>query len=124
MKIAPDTENLVQRLAASLASRPSRRGFIGFAGKAALAGGMWLSGGSLAEAAHCAVCRGGPCPECSSPHGQCVGCIDGAGCPSNCTQSSWHCCNNLCGGNSQICAECTCPGDTCCYCFVCSSVVC
>lgn len=116
--------SVIGRVAAGLALRPSRRGLLGFTGSTALAVGLWLSGASLAEAAHCAQCGGGPCHPCVSPHPSCFSCPDTGGCPEGYSSSQWSCCNQQ-TGEVQICAECTKDDDSdCCHCFVTVAITC
>lgn len=109
-------ETLTQKFGAGLASKYSRRGFIGFAGKAALGMALWLNGSSLAYATHCAcgcdvVNPRCPCRGCGA---ECTNCAGGGGCGTGCSSSNtWNCCINGC---VMTCTECCC-NETQCHCF-------
>jgi hypothetical protein len=107
----------LQQVAAQYASRSSRRGFLRFAGSAALALGLGLHGVSLVEAsAPCYGCVGcEPDGKCNAGAGEgpCSNC-NPTGCPNGCsTTGYWTCCNSGCYWQ---CSECCCNNSGC-YCF-------
>jgi len=117
--------NLTIRIGKALARRSSRRGFLRFAGAAALGLGVGLHGVSLTWALDCYDCPGaGSNCNCSEPdagncclrwpQGSCgqngtYACTS-TGCDSRCTQESWNCCFDCC---SWTCAECCCNYNGC-----------
>lgn len=107
-------DGVTRTLGAALARRSrSRRGFIVFAGQAALGIALALNGSSLAFAAACPCPCGGQCP-CVGCGAECTGCPTSGGCPANCTGGSeWTCCVNGC---VMLCSECCCGGTEC-HCF-------
>jgi hypothetical protein len=125
-----EKHDLTARLAARLASKSSRRGFLGFAGATAVGLGVGLHGASLAWAQSCidcgtAVCgcSGACCLYYSDTSCSDIGypCSD-FGCNSNCTQQSWTCCYASC---RWICAECCCnQGTEGCSCAIQGTVSC
>lgn len=118
-----DRRDSVARLGEILAVRPSRRGFLRFAGLAAAGLGISLNGGSLAWAASCIGCSSVVCGCLGNPGDCCLAYADGScgtnpgtmpctssGCDPSCLQQSWNCCYAHC---RWICAECCCSGNGC-----------
>lgn len=104
--------DVAESVGAALASRSSRRGFIAFAGRAALGVALALNGSSLAYASDCpCVCSGDPCPCDSGCELDCENCPLGGGCSGTCTSGgSWNCCVDGC---VWVCSECCCSGFPC-----------
>jgi hypothetical protein len=125
--------DLAGKTAHVLARRSSRRQFFKFLTAGSLGAGLWLTRTdvSLGALSGCVGCGGGPCNPCWSPAilcdqlspggtYPCKTCVEGGGCPANCTTSGeWFCCltGTVC---RQRCSECNCPGgcsSAACHCF-------
>lgn len=106
--------DLTTSLASKLASRPrTRRGFIIFAGQAALGLALALNGSSLALADSCPCVCSTICP-CVGCGDTCNNCSNAGGCGAGCLSGQdWFCCVNGC---IMECSECCCGG-TACHCF-------
>lgn len=103
-----DKKDLTVLLGSRLASKTSRRGFLGFAAMSALGLGVGLNGASLAWADACAGCPNSDC-GCPNPGSCCLVYANDScgknpgtyacssfGCDSRCTQASWTCCYGGC----------------------------
>lgn len=108
-----DSKKVITDLAARMAARTSRRGFLRLAGTAVVGMGLAMNGVSLANATCSPACNACMGTDCVWQYPTvCSGCPGGSGCPSGYTGKCWICCTNCC---DRYCCECcnAFTGDTC-----------